>query len=602
MKKLILILITILSCQYVTSQSDAKYFIKNTNINDANTNFGTAFYGGDIAFYASPKTKGAGDNLDFYFGFIDEYGDIIDSKTLGRKVNSNLDELDLVFSSDKKVVYFTRKSYNSNGSHLELFKAEVSKSGEWSKIKKLPFNNSNRSVGHPSLSKNNRTLYFSSDMEGTMGGLDIFKVLVLPNDRYGKPRNLGSTINSAGNEITPFVSNNKLYFSSDGRGGLGGYDIFVAEIDIIKDARNLGAPINSNKNDYGYVRSRKIDMGYFTSNRGEGKGKDDIYSFQNLAAEFLEIASSTDNASISTTTPVINTESDTNEKTTISKKKTNTKTKEARLLKAEKINKRRREKKRLAQEKVLAKEKEIAAQKAIEAKKLAKEKEIAAQKAIEAKKLAKEKEIAAQKAIEVKKLAKEKEIAAQKAIEVKKLAKEKEIAAQKAIEAKKLAKEKEIAAQKAIEVKKVEVVASEKKKEVETVHNRQRYITSYELCQFQFDNLNSVYFDYKKFYVNAEIANEVDKMIKIMKRCPHIVAIISSHTDSRSSFAFNLKLSQKRSDAIVTYILRNSNISKERIRSIGYGESKLRNKCSDGVWCSEAEHQVNRRTQFESQY
>ena len=168
----------------------------------------------------------------------------------------------------------------------------------------------------------------------------------------------------------------------------------------------------------------------------------------------------------------------------------------------------------------------------------------------------------------------------------------KEAADKKAAEAKALAA-KEAADKKAAEAKAV----AKNKKEQKSSPN---YITSYELCQFQFDNLNSVYFDFKKSYVNAKIANEVDKLIKIMKRCPNIVAIISSHTDSRSSAEFNLRLSQRRSDAIVQYILRNSNISPKRIKAVGYGESRPRNKCVDGVWCSEAEHKVNRRTQFET--
>ena len=649
----------VLSYQYITSQNNGNYFIKNANVNDSNANFGTAFYGGDIAFYASSRSKSGGD-LEFHYGFIDEYGDIIDSKVLGRKVNSKYDEVDMVFSRDYKTVYFTRRS---DGGHMELFKAKVSKAGAWSKITRLPFNRSNISIGHPALSNSDKVLYFSSDMPGSKGGFDIFKVRILSENTYGKPKRLGSKVNTEGNETTPFILGSTLYFSSDGRGGLGGLDIFLINLaNEYSTAKNIGKPINSAQDDYGYVQSRSIGLGYFTSSRTSGKGGDDIYSFQKLDDEIPDAAQ---NDVVAKTDEVTIIPEKGEIKPVISKKEENTK--RARALKAERINKKRREKKKreleetakkkAAEEKAIAAKKVIAAKKAAEEKavaakkviadkkaaeekavaakkviadkkaaeekavaakkviadkKAAEEKAVAAKKVIADKKAAEEKAIAAKKVIAAKKAAEEKAVAAKKVIADKKAAEEKAIAAKKVIAAKKAAEEKAVAAKKVIAAKKAAeekavavvektiVEETPKPKQKNVLKKKPRYITAYELCQFQFDNLNSVYFDFKKSYVNAKIANEVDKLIRIMKRCPNIVAIVSSHTDSRSSAAFNIKLSQRRSDAIVNYILRNSNLTTRRVKSVGYGETKLRNKCTDGVWCSEAEHKVNRRTQFES--
>ncbi len=615
----------VLSYQYITSQNNGNYFIKNANVNDSNANFGTAFYGGDIAFYASSRSKSGGD-LEFHYGFIDEYGDIIDSKVLGRKVNSKYDEVDMVFSRNYKTVYFTRRS---DGGHMELFKAKVSKAGAWSKITRLPFNRSNISIGHPALSNSDKVLYFSSDMPGSKGGFDIFKVRILSENTYGKPKRLGSKVNTEGNETTPFILGSTLYFSSDGRGGLGGLDIFLINLaNEYSTAKNIGKPINSAQDDYGYVQSRSIGLGYFTSSRTSGKGGDDIYSFQKLDDEIPDAAQ---NDVVAKTDEVTIIPEKGEIKPVISKKEENTK--RARALKAERINKKRREKKKRELEetakKKAAEEKAIAAKKVIAAKKAAEEKAVAAKKVIADKKAAEEKAVAAKKVIADKKAAEEKAVAAKKVIADKKAAEEKAVAAKKVIADKKAAEEKAIAAKKVIAAKKAaeekavaakKVIAAKKAAEEKAVavvektiveetpkpkqknvlKKKPRYITAYELCQFQFDNLNSVYFDFKKSYVNAKIANEVDKLIRIMKRCPNIVAIVSSHTDSRSSAAFNIKLSQRRSDAIVNYILRNSNLTTRRVKSVGYGETKLRNKCTDGVWCSEAEHKVNRRTQFES--
>jgi outer membrane protein OmpA-like peptidoglycan-associated protein len=121
----------------------------------------------------------------------------------------------------------------------------------------------------------------------------------------------------------------------------------------------------------------------------------------------------------------------------------------------------------------------------------------------------------------------------------------------------------------------------------------------YDRCQGALDGINNIYFDLNKSYIRPDAASELDKVVRIMKRCPNIDVDATSHTDSRASTLYNEALSQRRAQATVDYIIEIGRIAPERIKAIGYGESKLRNHCADGVKCSEAEHQMNRRTQFE---
>jgi len=123
--------------------------------------------------------------------------------------------------------------------------------------------------------------------------------------------------------------------------------------------------------------------------------------------------------------------------------------------------------------------------------------------------------------------------------------------------------------------------------------------SQYDRCQGALDLINNIYFDLDKSYIRADAASELDKVVKIMRRCPNIHVEASSHTDSRASFEYNEALSQRRAQATVDYIVNHGGIDGSRINAIGYGETRLRNRCSDGVRCSEPEHQMNRRTEFE---
>ena len=116
-------------------------------------------------------------------------------------------------------------------------------------------------------------------------------------------------------------------------------------------------------------------------------------------------------------------------------------------------------------------------------------------------------------------------------------------------------------------------------------------------CQYALDNINTIYFDLDKYYIRPDAAIELEKIVKVMNKCKDIDIRAGSHTDSRASHAYNVTLSENRAKSTKDYLV-SRGIAAGRITPKGYGETQLLNRCSDGVKCSEGEHQVNRRTEF----
>ncbi|WHT40731.1 OmpA family protein [Myroides sp. mNGS23_01] len=189
-------------------------------------------------------------------------------------------------TGDGHTMYFATESfragkYTKNKAKLvKLGKVSVfratKKKGKWTDFEPVPFNGSDYSVSNPSVSKDGRTLYFSSDMPGTMGSTDIWKVEIDEDGNYGTPVNMGSQINTEGRESFPFISEDgKLYFASDSRKGFGGLDVYVVDLAIPQaEPKNLGAPINTAKDDFAFSFYPGKDIGFFSTNR---IGRDDIY-------------------------------------------------------------------------------------------------------------------------------------------------------------------------------------------------------------------------------------------------------------------------------------------------------------------------------------
>ncbi|MBW8241574.1 OmpA family protein [Muricauda oceani] len=275
-----------------------------------NSDFGPSFYGEDKLVYASASGNTIGDQthdwsglpyLDLYEAQLDKEWRLTKPKPLEGEINTPYHEASATFTKDGKTVYFTRNNYKNGRkrknkdklTNLKVYKAIKLDDGSWGNVEELPFNDNSSSIAHPALSHDEKRLYFSSNMEGTIGESDIWYVDILGDGNYGAPTNLGTKINTEAREAFPFLSeSNNLYFSSDGHLGLGGLDIFVISLNedgAYKEVTNLKQPINSNKDDFGFIIKEEKKMGFMSSNRdgNEGSISDDIYRIWEICGEIV---------------------------------------------------------------------------------------------------------------------------------------------------------------------------------------------------------------------------------------------------------------------------------------------------------------------------
>ena len=227
--------------------------------------------------------------LDIYEVKVDDQFSIIGQpKPLSNKINSKFHDASAAITKDGKTIYFTRNNFanrklkksESGINFLKIYKSEKNADGNWNEPVELPFNSDDYSCAHPVLHPNEDELYFASNMPGTKGKSDIFKVEIKSNGKLSKPINLGSEVNTTGRESFPFISEDGLlFFSSNGYPGLGGYDIFVTELEDLNEPVNLGRPINSKKDDISFIIDTPSKIGFFSTNRDEKAKGDNIYRF-----------------------------------------------------------------------------------------------------------------------------------------------------------------------------------------------------------------------------------------------------------------------------------------------------------------------------------
>ncbi|MEE9361897.1 MAG: OmpA family protein [Cellulophaga sp.] len=282
--------------------------IKNLEVNSEYSDFSPMFYNKEEVVFASAKDSSFFHTrrykwnnqpyLDLYVSKINEESqELKNAIKFSKKINTKYHEASVSFSPDNKTMYFTRNNYDKklkrDKKGVNNLKLYVSRKidGKWSRGVELPFNSDEYSTGHPALSPDGKQLYFVSNMPGSIGKTDIFVVDILEDNSYSEPKNLGPEINTEEREMFPFINGKKLYFSSDGHIGLGGLDVYEIAYDEeegFKDVKNVGQPINSNKDDFSYIVNEESQKGYFASNRKGGKGDDDIYSFKRLIVEEVE--------------------------------------------------------------------------------------------------------------------------------------------------------------------------------------------------------------------------------------------------------------------------------------------------------------------------
>ncbi len=209
--------------------------------------------------------------------------DVKKSKTLSKKINTDYHDGPACVSSDGKTLYFTRVVYKKKKDFINYAKIFVATGSgrKWSDTKPFEFNSDNYSVGHPSLSNDGTLLFFTSDMPGGFGGKDIYLTKKV-GDSWSKPINLGPDINTTGDEMFPSIRKDGiLFFSSNGLPGFGGMDIYSAKTIDSKWIliRNEGLNLNSSFDDFSPTFLND-SVGYFSSNRLGGKGRDDIYMYE----------------------------------------------------------------------------------------------------------------------------------------------------------------------------------------------------------------------------------------------------------------------------------------------------------------------------------
>ena len=286
----------------IIKKNSGRYSIQNTGINSEYSDYGSSFFGDKIVFCSARFNNGQVNKKYAWTGegYTNLYqtdknadGTLTKALLFPDKLNSKFHESTAVFSKDGQTIYFTRNNFlnhkvGTNAKKTTLLKTYKATfvNNEWTAIKELPFNSDNYSVAHPALSPDEKTLYFSSDMPGTLGQSDLFKVSINENGTYGSPENLGKNINTEGRETFPFLTaDNELYFASDGHPGLGGLDVFVTKVDkngVFKEVINVGEPLNSSMDDFSLIIDTQTKIGYVSSNREGGQGGDDIYLLKEI--------------------------------------------------------------------------------------------------------------------------------------------------------------------------------------------------------------------------------------------------------------------------------------------------------------------------------
>ncbi len=227
---------------------------------------------------------------DLYLASKDQNGKWSIPKPLAAPINTEVNDGAATYDMTGNTMIFTRCAVEKNKEGVcKLYIS--SKTGEaWSEPQLLPFNSDTFTVGHPSLTADGNTLYFSSNMPGGLGGKDIWvSKYDQSTNTWGQPSNMGSLVNTEMDEMYPFIRDNgNLYFSSNGHAGMGGLDIFVSKFEGGKFAAptNMMSPTNSPADDFGIIYEKGKESGYLTSTREGGKGEDDIYSHELIELTF----------------------------------------------------------------------------------------------------------------------------------------------------------------------------------------------------------------------------------------------------------------------------------------------------------------------------
>ena len=490
------------------------YELEKVEVNTKYSDFGPSYYG-DKLVYASAITQSEGGKnfqwtdqpfLDLFVADIDSLGRLSNSTSLSGEINTRFHESSTTFSKDGTTVYFTRNNFTDGKKgkdknktiRLKLYKATSSGDNVWTNVEELPFNSKEYSVAHPALSKDQKRLYFSSDMPGTLGMSDLWYVEIQGDNSYGEPVNLGPGINTEARESFPFISDSgNLYFSSDGRAGLGGYDIYITKLDdngIPTTIKNLGEPANSNQDDFGFIIREEKKIGYLSSNRDGERGSidDDIYRVQERC-EITLVGTVFDSKTL---------------------------------------------------------------------------------------------ELLPEATVEL--------LDASNNALIKKVT----VGDDAAFEFM-------VACDTEYIIRGMKEGFESYETRVTTPDATATITVPGPLGRKGCDprdlgcilDLQPIYFDFDRYNIRPDAEIELAKILGAMRKYEDLIIHIESHTDSRAPKRYNEILSERRAQSTLKWLV-SKGIDKSRLSAKGYGENKLVNKCSDGVDCTEEEHQLNRRSMF----
>ena len=505
------------------------------------------------------------------------------SAKFSRTLNTKYHEGPVSFFKDYSKIVFTRNNYNGKAkkstdgiNKLKLFIADQ-KGKDWAKGVELPFNSNDFSCGHPALSADDTKLYFVSDMPGGYGGTDVY-VVEYNGGQWGTPINMGKEINTEGNEMFPYIDgNNNLYFASDGQEGLGGLDIFYAELKdgiAYKGIQNLGAPINSEKDDFGLITDKERNNGYFSSNRRRGVSDDNIYSFirtcrpLNIMVYDAKTGAAIEGADVrivknggnqdmqqtgmdGATKICLDANADYEFKAV----------KEGYATNSVRFSTSTQSLKPQMNVSVYLDKSENTILRGTVKREANQTPQAGAKVTLRDDKTGKEKTV-----ITGKDGGYEFEVDPSKNYSLR-------------TEGDKLATEK---AQ----------IGKNRKNKSQVV---EKDISVY--GENDVFTLENIFYDLDKYFIRADAAKDLDKVATFMKEHPDVRIELRSFTDSRSSSNYNMKLSERRARAAYDYLVRKG-IPATKMESNGYGETELVNDCKDNVNCTEIDHQRNRRTEF----
>ena len=636
--------------------SPSAYCVQNLEaLNSKHLDYAALPYGNGVVFTSTRGNGGAfscnndfdsGNYSDLYYAEMNVDGAYQNPELMRGKMNGKYHDGVVTFTPDGNKMYFSRnnaKGMNQAGvKELKIYSADL-KDNVWGDFQEVTFNNEDFATCHPTLSADGMTMYFASDIPGGQGGMDIYKT-TKNGDDWSQPVNLGPTVNTDGNEIFPFVdSKGTVYFSSNGHAGQGGLDIFSTTFQGGKWTApiNISAPVNSPMDDFGFTSFAGGKKGFLTSNRKGGNGKDDIYEWTYNGTPVLManicVVDARDNSRISDASFSLGDKAATTsengtltnagleltsimvdgKKYMVFKDQTNTIPsmpsvanfgKSCDIQMPVKPNE--------SYQFSISKPGYQPANLTISGRDLLANDEylIPLEKVLLRKKVNGLVKNDADNSPIPFSYVKIKNNCTNQVFDVQADANgvfdmqvdcncnytlvgsqtnfkdgNTNLDAQN-FGCDKLPETIEVALKPTPKSVAPKPVAPKPVNPLVEGKDEKMYVG-------KIIQLDKLFYDYDKDFIRSDAAIELDKVVSLMKEYSSMTIELGSHTDSRGSDTYNQDLSQRRATSAVEYII-SKGISRNRLTAKGYGETSLVNKCSNGVKCSDSEHQINRRTEI----